>query len=316
MKCWKMQQIYSIIIPVVAFIIFLFSFLFLIALFTYPPPPPPSNNNNNNNNNNNTNITTTTTTTTTTSTIITIATSQPKSSSTTMTTTTRLDWTATIPIVTNTTQPDLSTATLFNNSNILFLVNSTTICDDELNCISMSEKPYNQNKIINIGFFSSSDKKHANITFNITRDLKKILGKIEFKEIAENNNESPKNDSNNNKVAPGCQPRKIYISWANVRIYLVRNRIASIPGTWIGEPLKVLRCRNFLDPCGHGQYCSVEMEERRETVMEISLKDGQKVANLTVYYVQDKTCDCAFTEPIIEDINSPPYIYNATVIRI
>ena len=280
----------------------------MITLFAYPSNHPPHPSNNNNNNNNNTN-TTTTTTTTTTSTIITIATSQPKS----LSTTTRLDWMATIPIVTNTTQPDLSTATLFNNSNILFLVNSTTICDDELNCISMSEKPDNQNKIINIGFFSSSDKKNANITFNITRDLKKILGKIEFKEIA-----SPKNDNNNNnnKVAPGCQPRKIFISWANVRSYLIHNRIASIPGTWIGEPLEVLRCRNFLDPCRYGQYCSVEIEECRKTVMEISLKDGQKVANLTVYFVQDKTCDCAFTEPIIDDINSPPYIYNTTVIRI
>ena len=238
-----MQQIY---LPIISFIIFLFSFISLIALIAYPsPPPPPSPLPINN-----TNITTTLT--------IMNTTSQPKSSTTTMTT--RLDWTATNPTVTNTTQPDVSTAILFNNSNILFLVNSTII-----------------------------------------------------KERAENNNN---NNKSSKEATPGCQPRKIFISWANVRSYLVHNRKASIPGTWIGEPLEVLRCRNFLDPCRDGQYCRVEMEECRETVMEISLKDGQKVANLTVYFVQDKKCQCAFIEPIIDDINAPPFIYNATVIRI
>ncbi|XP_068241395.1 uncharacterized protein [Palaemon carinicauda] len=112
-----------------------------------------------------------------------------------------------------------------------------------------------------------------------------------------------------NSTKPVCEPRDIFVSWKNVRNYLVKhNRQVSIPGTWRGEPLKVLRCRDFLCPCtDSGFYCGPDKEEVLETVMEM-YEGKTHVANLTVKFVQDKTCKCSMTKPILDDILTPPYI--------
>ena len=288
MKRFERQKTYRIILFLVLFILF-FSLILLIILFAYPSSSSSSSSD----------ITTTD---------IIIATSEPNSTTKTL----LLDWTVTNPIVTdittsNNTQPELTTEIppdiSKKESNILFQVNSTTICDDELTCISMNERPDNQNRIVDIRY-SSSDK-NTSVSFNITRHFK-ILGKIQFKESY---------SKDDNEADPGCQPRKIFIPWATVKGYIVRYTMAAIPGTWIGQPLEVLRCHNSLDPCQDGVYCSVQIEEERETTMELFTISSQKIANLTVYFVQDGKCECAINKPDTDYIFSPPFIYNATVLR-
>lgn len=136
--------------------------------------------------------------------------------------------------------------------------------------------------------------------------------KMEFT-VGEKREHCPKDSSG--ELDSGCQPRKTFIRWNDVRSYLVRARLAHIPGTWLGKSLEVMRCRDSLDPCGEdGFFCRVSKEEERETEME--LRDNQRVvANLTLKYIQDSRCECLSTKFVGDELESPPFIFNATVER-
>lgn len=111
-----------------------------------------------------------------------------------------------------------------------------------------------------------------------------------------------------------CEPRKTYVAWKSVRNYLVHQHGKfTIPGTWVGEPLEVLRCRDFLHPCrGDGFYCGTGSEEIRTTHMPVT-EGGKRIANLTLNYVQDAACKCSMEKPIVDSVESPPYIFQSSV---
>ena len=203
-----------------------------------------------------------------------------------------------------------------------------SVCDETSRCLNITTKSVGglfENITIHDVKYSSTDR-DVKIGFNSSIEsngMSKVLGNIRFEEnspyIQADRQNCANFPSKGNNGTLKCEPRKIFISWSNVRSYMVHNRIASIPGTWIGEPLEVQRCRDFLCPCRGAVdfFCGVQSEKIRVKEMDIALIDNLKkmIAKLFIYFVEDNECVCKKTKQVVDDIEHPPYIFNVSVVR-
>ena len=220
---------------------------------------------------------------------------------------------------TTTTTPSPSPNYNYENENISsskLLRKNFTDCDNSSSCIIMSETPISgrgNGNVINIKI--TSIDKNLSINFDINSSpshLTKIGGKIEIEDNFRRHEKEKQydDDEGKEKKEETCKARNVFISWERVRDYLVRQKSISIPGTWIGQPLMVKRCRNFLSPCSYKYYCSVSQEENVERYMKIVNDNQEHVANITLYFNQDKICTCNVDMSVVDNIDSVPYIYN------
>lgn len=91
-------------------------------------------------------------------------------------------------------------------------------------------------------------------------------------------------------VQSDCTPKPIFLNWDKVRSYLVHKTELSIPGSWVGTPLKINRCLEFLSPC-ESNYCGFSSVRDVERNMTLT-KNGKKVGYINLHFEEDDQCIC------------------------
>ena len=215
-------------------------------------------------------------------------------------------------------------------SSINELVNALQMTDNETERNADEFFPFDNLSCIDelkVNLSSENDIIHSNATPDVVEDneVKKELqkgdntstdGKLKQEKLNFGGYLCEEQQPQQQHLNSGCYPRKVFVSWSRVRSYLVRNIGLPIPGTLEIDSLEVMRCREFLYPCNHRHqiYCHVTVEENREITMPVRDVNNEYVGNLTLSYVQDKKCQCKDQMPFRDEIDDPPYIFEANVI--